>query len=55
MAEKVLIVKYGEIAMRGNNKYIFIKKHSYQLILFVFVVTKKLLLHEFTRGCSNFF
>ena len=24
MAEKVLIVKYGEIAMRGNNKYIFI-------------------------------
>ena len=25
MAEKVLIVKYGEIAMRGNNKYIFIE------------------------------
>ena len=26
MAEKVLIVKYGEIAMRGNNKYIFINR-----------------------------
>ncbi|WP_304509316.1 tRNA uracil 4-sulfurtransferase ThiI [Anaerotignum sp.] len=26
MAEKVLIVKYGEIAMRGNNRYIFINR-----------------------------
>ena len=26
MAEKVLIVKYGEIAMRGNNQYIFINR-----------------------------
>ena len=26
MAEKVLIVKYGEIAMRGNNKYTFINR-----------------------------
>ncbi|WP_317854923.1 tRNA uracil 4-sulfurtransferase ThiI [Chakrabartyella piscis] len=26
MAEKVLIIKYGEIAMRGNNKYIFINR-----------------------------
>ncbi|MDD3393958.1 MAG: tRNA 4-thiouridine(8) synthase ThiI, partial [Anaerotignum sp.] len=26
MAEKVLIIKYGEIAMRGNNRYIFINR-----------------------------
>lgn len=26
MAEKVLIVKYGEIAMRGNNRYLFINR-----------------------------
>ena len=26
MAEKVLIIKYGEIAMRGNNKFIFINR-----------------------------
>ena len=26
MAEKVLIVKYGEIAMRGNNRHIFTGK-----------------------------
>ncbi len=26
MAEKVLIIKYGEIAMRGNNRFIFINR-----------------------------
>ena len=26
MAEKVLIIKYGEIAMRGNNRYLFINR-----------------------------
>lgn len=26
MAEKVLILKYGEIAMRGNNRYLFISR-----------------------------
>lgn len=26
MAEKVLIIKYGEIAMRGNNRYLFVNR-----------------------------
>lgn len=31
MTEKVLIVKYGEIAMRGNNKYLFINRLIYAI------------------------
>ena len=26
MADKVLLVKFGEIAMRGDNQYIFINR-----------------------------